>query len=125
MFHGAFDREVCHDHIVGNVDTVDAARFEIINVAFRIKDFRHRHILSEQTGSPTCTDFCVQRLESLTPATTYFSGRPSSPSNAFTAALRAVRISASEPESHMRPKRPTDEMCRILMLEPFSASFAA
>src|SRR5512138_1049875 len=44
----------------------------------------------------------------------HFSGLPSSPSSAFTAALRAVRISASEPESHMRPKRPTDETCRIL-----------
>ena len=46
---------------------------------------------------------------------------PSNASNAFTAALRAVTISASEPESHMRPNRPTEDTCRSLIDDPFSA----
>src|SRR5687767_9092670 len=109
MFHGALDSEVCHDHIVGDVDAVDAARFQVVNVAFGVKDFCHRHVLNNATETlrhGEIEKLCVLVTQWLF----YRSGRPSSPSNALTAALRAVRISASEPESHIRPKRPTDEM---------------
>ena len=41
------------------------------------------------------------------------------------AAFLALTISLSVPDSHMRPKRPTQETWMILMLAFFSASLQA
>jgi hypothetical protein len=49
IFHGALDGQFCHHDIIGNVDAIDAARFQIVNVTFGVKGFRHKQILNEAT----------------------------------------------------------------------------
>ena len=89
----AFSLFVCQfrqDHIICHLQAHFAPGSHFFNIPFGKESFCHTCLLRQ-----------ISR---------YAPGIPSSASSAATAAFFAVMISASLPESHIRPKRPTEEM---------------
>jgi hypothetical protein len=45
VFERAFNGKIGQDNIIGHVNAGDAACPQVINIAFGVKDFWHKHIL--------------------------------------------------------------------------------